>query len=204
MDDDYDDDDDHDDDDEDNSDESLNEGNNHSGQYVELLFTLPPKYPDEKPSIQILSSKNLEVSDLSEMVINLDQKCEESLGSVMIFTLVTDVIEWLSIKSDKEAYDIEQVKESQQKERESIEKKKIDGTLVTVQSFLAWKAKFDAELLSSKLQQTTQSTRGPTGRAMFESDETLAESDLNFVEDLDQNQIEALLHNIEEVDLGDD
>lgn len=203
------DDDDEDDEEEDGDDEDEQAAGSSSqlGQSVEILFTLPPNYPDEKPSIKILDSTNLEEYELSNLITILDEKCDESLGTVMVFSLVTDVIEWLSNKSDEEAHEVEQEKERRQRERESIEKKKIDGTLVTEQTFLAWKAKFDAEMIKLNIdqskQQPEQNSKRLTGRVMFESDKTLAESDLDFVEDLDQNQIEALLHNIEEVDLDD-
>lgn len=176
-----------------------------------MRFDLPAKYPDEKPAIQILDSNNLEEEELEELLNILSQKADESLGTVMIFMLVSDVVEWLITKTDKEADDFEQEKEKKQKEIEAEENKRFDGTPVTMQTFMAWKAKFEAEMLKAKLEQQKQQidqaapgSKGLTGREMFESDKTLAESDLNFVEDLDQNQIEALLQNIEEVDLDDD
>lgn len=179
---------------------------------VELLFQLPSKYPEEKPSIEVIGSQNLEEDELAELLNILGQKAEESLGTVMVFMLVSDVIEWLITKSESDANEIEHEKELKQKEIEAEEKKRFEGTPVTEQTFLAWKAKFDAEMLKLALEQQKQQaepsgagvTRRLTGRAMFESDKTLAESDLNFVEDLDQNQLEALLHNIDEIDLEDD
>lgn len=196
--------------DEDSEDDSVEDsGHQQQGPCVELLFDLPSKYPDEKPSIQIIDSQNLEEQELADLLEDLSQKAEESLGTVMVFMLVSDVVEWLITKSEKEAEELEQEKEKRQKEVEADEKKRFDGTPVTVQTFLAWKAKFDAEMLKSRMeqqkqQQQAEASKGLTGREMFETDKTLAESDLNFVEDLDQNQIEALLHNIEEMDLQDE
>lgn len=184
---------------------------NQQGPSIELRFDLPPKYPEEKPSIQILDYKNLEEHEVSKLLDDLSQKAEESLGTVMIFTLVSDLVEWLTSISEKEAVELVQEKEKKQQEIEAEEQKRFDGTPVTVQSFLAWKAKFDAELLKAKLEEQKQQTesgsgtgRRLTGREMFETDKALAESDLNFVEDLDQNQIEALLHNFDEIEIQDD
>lgn len=178
---------------------------------VELLFILPPNYPDVQPSIEILDSRNLEEFELNELQDNLKKQAQELLGTVMVFMLVSDVIEWLSTKSDREANELETENERRKKEVEAEETKKIVGTAVTVDSFLAWKARFDAEMLKLSMEQKkhqVESSSGGsnrlTGREMFESDKTLAESDLNFVEDLDQNQIEALLHNIEEIELEED
>lgn len=193
-------------------DDLVRDDENHQSEdiSVELRFDLPEKYPDEKPSIQIIDSQNLDQDDLSLLMDDLNQKSEESLGTVMVFMLVSDVVEWLITKTEENAIEIEQEKESKLKEIEAEEQKRFEGTPVTESTFLAWKAKFDAEMLKAKFEQQKQqqsdqaATKRLTGRAMFESDKTLAESDLNFVEDLDQNQIEALLHNIDELDVDED
>lgn len=171
---------------------------------VDLLFELPSKYPETKPSIQILDSQNLEEEEISELLKILDKKCEESIGSVMIFTLVSDIVEWLSSKAEREANEIEEAKTRKLEELEAEEKKKCHGVPVTVESFLAWKAKFDAELLKARLeQQKKMAEQNPTGqkrltgREMFETDKELVESDLNFVDDLDQDALEQLLQQID-------
>lgn len=129
----------------------------------------------------------------------------------MIFALVSDVVEWLSSKAEREANEIEEQKTRKLEELEAEEKKKCHGLPVTVESFLAWKAKFDAELLKAKLEQQKKlaeqnptNQRRLTGREMFETDKALAESDLNFVDDLEQDQLEALMQNVDEMDLDDD
>lgn len=127
----------------------------------------------------------------------------------MVFTLVSDVVEWLSNKSDDDAVE-QEVEREKQRELQREECKRFDGSPVTEANFLAWKAKFDAEQLKIKItQQKMLADQGvvnsnrQTGREMFESDKTLAESDLNFVEDLDQGQIEALMQNLDEFELED-
>lgn len=179
--------------------------------FVNLRFEFPSKYPDEKPFIKVIDSNDLEDDELSELMEMLSAKSEESLGTVMTFMLVSDVVEWLSTKSERDAMQKEQELLDKQREREAEEARKIDGTPVTKQTFMAWKAKFDAEMLKIKLDQMKRADQGgPTGtkrlsgREMFESDKTLIESDLNFVEDLDQEQIEALLQDVDGLDLDDD
>lgn len=147
---------------------------------------------------------------MSELLENLSRKADESLGAVMIFMLVSDIVEWLSSKAEEEEQVVDEEKENKRKELEAEEKRKIEGTPVTVESFLAWKAKFEAEQLKAKLeQQKKQIEQNPsgqrryTGREMFETDKALAESDLNFVDDLEQEQLEALMQNIDEVNLDD-
>jgi len=62
--------------------------------------------------------------------------------------------------------------------------RRFEGTRVTVESFLAWKARFDGELGSKKIQdREDKETRKLTGRELFLTDKTLNESDLKFLED---------------------
>uniref|UniRef100_A0A6G1SGQ0 RWD domain-containing protein 1 n=1 Tax=Aceria tosichella TaxID=561515 RepID=A0A6G1SGQ0_9ACAR len=179
--------------------------------FVKLLFELPPQYPETKPSIKLLNSENLEEHEVEELLKNLNDKSDELLGNVMIFELVSDVVEWLSTKAEREATRLAREQERKLELLEAEEKRKCDGTPVTVETFLAWKAKFDAELLKLKLEQqkklSEQMPAGQkrlTGREMFETDKALIESDLNFVDDLEQDQLEALMQNIDEAELEDD
>uniref|UniRef100_A0A8C2SBV4 RWD domain-containing protein n=1 Tax=Capra hircus TaxID=9925 RepID=A0A8C2SBV4_CAPHI len=72
---------------------------------------------------------------------------EESPGMVMLFTLVTAMQEKLSERADQ----IKTVREEkQQKEAEAAGKQLFHGIPDTVENFLSWKAKFDAELLEIK------------------------------------------------------
>lgn len=186
-------------------------GNNQP--WIEFQFDLPEKYPDDKPSIQLLESNNLDENDVSSIMDLLNSEADSSLGNVMIFTLVSAAVEWLSNKTDEVEEKQETLEERKYRERIAEEQRKCDGTQVTKQTFLAWKAKFDAEMLKLKLEQQKKSgdlgnlgptTKRLTGRELFESDKSMIESDLNFVEDLDQNQIEALLQDVDELDLEDD
>jgi hypothetical protein len=62
--------------------------------------------------------------------------------------------------------------------------RRFEGTRVTVESFLAWKARFDAETGAKTMQDREEKeTRKLTGRELFLTDKTLNESDLKFLED---------------------
>lgn len=63
--------------------------------------------------------------------------------------------------------------------------KKFEGTRVTVETFLAWKALFDKELqaLRSDKEREEEKNKKFTGRELFQKDNTLNESDLNFLGD---------------------
>ena len=77
------------------------------------------------------------------------QRCrqEVSPGMVMLFTLVTAMQEKLSERADQ----IKTIREEkQQKEAEAAGKQVFHGIPDTIENFLTWKAKFDAELLKIK------------------------------------------------------
>ena len=102
----------------------------------------------------------------------------------MIFTLVTAVQEKLNeivdqIKTRRE--------EETEKEAEEAEKQLFDGTPVTIENFLNWKAKFDAELLEIKkkrVKEEEQAARNTlSGKQLFETDHNLDSSDIQFLED---------------------
>lgn len=142
-------------------------------------------------------------SDLEAILTLLDEKSEENLGCVMIFNLVNDVNEWFVKRSEKDEEEYKH-QDQEDEEREKAERKKFEGTPVTRETFLAWKTKFDQELLAKKLEKQLELEAGPkrmTGREMFETDNTLIESDLNFVDDLDQENIDALLEDESLLDL---
>lgn len=205
-DDDYDEDDDENDDDDSEADGSNDGGNVSNEPYIKIQFDLPASYPDEKPSLTVLNCYGPSQREIETLMEKIDEIVEESLGDVMIFTIVSYITEWLLTRSDKQEEDLRELEEEQAKQatkKKELEQKTFDGTPVTAQNFLAWKAKFDAERLKIRLAQEADTlseigAKKMTGRQMFELDATLIESDLNFVEDLDQEHLEALLQNIDE------
>ena len=56
--------------------------------------------------------------------------------------------------------------------------RKLEGTKVTLESFLAWKAKFDIEFFKAK---AVRDPSKPTGREMFINNAALNESDIEFL-----------------------
>ncbi|KAI7806801.1 RWD domain-containing protein 1 isoform X1 [Triplophysa rosa] len=185
-------------------------GENEETVEVTLKFTYVEKYPDESPLWEIASQENLEDSDTEDILTLLKEQAEENLGMVMIFTLVTAVQEKLNeivdqIKSRRE-------EETLRKEREAEEAEKcaFQGTVVTIENFLLWKANFDqdmAELNSKKQKDEEQSIKGKlTGKQLFETDHNLDTSDIQFLED-GGNSVEvdeSLFQDMEDLDLDED
>merc|ERR1739844_648665 len=72
---------------------------------------------------------------------------------------------------------------------EEEEKKRLEGTKVTVESFLAWKAQFDAERQSKK-EIVDASAKRLTGKALFLKNVTLNDSDIQFLNEGTENTVD--------------
>ncbi|XP_047213372.1 RWD domain-containing protein 1 [Girardinichthys multiradiatus] len=183
-----------------------------NGDTVEatLKFTYVAKYPDEPPLWEIYSQENLEDGDMEDILTLLNQQAEENLGMVMIFTLVTAVQEKLNEIVDAMKNRREEEKLRKEKEAEEAEKVAFQGTVVTIENFLAWKAKFDLEMAEfrQKKQKEEEQAGKPklTGKQLFERDHNLDTSDIQFLEDGGNNVEvdESLFQDIEDLDLDED
>ncbi|XP_054879178.1 RWD domain-containing protein 1 [Poeciliopsis prolifica] len=183
-----------------------------NGETVEatLKFTYVSEYPDEPPLWEIYSQENLEDGDLENILTLLKQQAEENLGMVMIFTLVTAVQEKLNEIVDAMKNRQEEEKLRKEKEAEEAEKVKFQGTVVTIENFLAWKAKFELEMAEfrRKKQKEEEQAGKPrlTGKQLFERDHNLDTSDIQFLEDAGNNVEvdESLFQDIEDLDLDEE
>ncbi|KAG7463355.1 RWD domain-containing protein 1 [Solea senegalensis] len=183
-----------------------------NGELVEatLKFTYVEKYPDEPPLWEIHSQENLEDSDVEDILALLQQQAEENLGMVMIFTLVTAVQEKLNEIVDLMKNRQEEEKRQKEREAEEAEKVAFQGTVVTIENFLAWKATFEMEMSElRKKKQKEEEQAGKTkltGKQLFETDHNLDTSDIQFLEDTGNNVEvdESLFQDIEDLDLDED
>lgn len=104
----------------------------------------------------------------------------------MIFTMVSIIKEELdNIVLDAQKAEEEIINERRRKEEEA-EQAKFMGTKVTVESFMAWKKKFDAEMLEKdeilKAQRAKELKGKLSGRELFEKDKSLALSDAKYMD----------------------
>ncbi|XP_028327172.1 RWD domain-containing protein 1 isoform X1 [Gouania willdenowi] len=181
------------------------------GETVEatLKFTYVEKYPDEAPLWEIHSQENLEDCDMEEVLTLLEMQAEENLGMVMIFTLVTAVQEKLNEIVDIMKNRREEEKRRKEEAAEEAEKVAFQGTVVTIENFLVWKAKFEvemAELRRKKQKEEEQAGKLKlTGKQLFETDHNLDTSDIQFLEDAGNNVEvdESLFQDIEDLDLDE-
>ncbi|TFL07568.1 ubiquitin-conjugating enzyme/RWD-like protein [Pterulicium gracile] len=164
---------------------------------VTLTVRYSDKYPDVLPSLSLDSLEgSLEDHEIETLLNELSEVGNENLGMAMTFTLVSHLRERLtSLVIDREA---KRVQAEQEKERIAIEAEeaRTRGTPVTMDSFKAWKAKFDAELRVKKAKDEDEKMKGMTakereewkrlqtrysGRQLFERNKNL--EDDSFVEE---------------------
>ncbi|XP_051061883.1 RWD domain-containing protein 1-like [Phodopus roborovskii] len=184
------------------------DGENDETVQTTLKFTYREKYTDEAPLYEIFSQENLEDNNVSDILKLLALQVEENLGMVMIFTLVTAVQEKLNEIVDEIKTRREEEKKQKEKEAEETEKKLFHGTRVTIENFLSWKAKFDAELLEVRKKQMKEEQAGKnklSGKQLFETDHNLDTSDIQFLEDAGNNVEvdESLFQEMDDLELED-
>ena len=101
----------------------------------------------------------------------------------VIFTLASYLSEQLSIQAENRQTRHREYLERKQREEEEAEHKRFEGTRVTVETFIKWKVKFDAE--QGELIKTVKIDEGDskklTGRQLFEKDRSLYDSDIKFI-----------------------
>lgn len=135
-----------------------------------LIFSHTEKYPDEPPLLIVKSLRGIQGEDLRVLKQKLEQEASENLGMAMVYTLVSSAKEWLSERFCQDADD--------NTEEEEAAKEDIvipHGEPVTVDTFLAWRERFEAELalerakLMPEAALTAPKEKKLTGRQWFES-----------------------------------
>ncbi|KAL8458449.1 hypothetical protein ACS0TY_036095 [Phlomoides rotata] len=136
-----------------------------------LIFSHTERYPDEPPLVSVKSLKAIPMGDLKVLKEKLDQEAEENLGMAMVYTLVGSAKEWLSERFSQD------VEDDSNEEAEAAKDEIIvpHGEPVTVETFLAWREKFEAELALERAKLMPDSAlavtkeKRLTGRQWFES-----------------------------------
>ncbi|KAI8875768.1 hypothetical protein K501DRAFT_201921, partial [Backusella circina FSU 941] len=142
---------------------------------LSLLVTYTPTYPDELPEYEMETLEG--------------QIPSNSIGMAMIFSMVMVIKEELdNIKLDVQRAE-EEVANEKRRIEEEAERAKFAGTKVTVESFMAWKKGFDAELAEKdaeiKAQRAKELKGKLNGREMFTRDKSLAMSDAKYMDEGD-------------------
>ncbi|KAI4152334.1 MAG: hypothetical protein LQ340_002967 [Diploschistes diacapsis] len=118
-----------------------------------LTISLPESYPDTAPNLSLSSPPNapkhpfLDLSDDSATLLSsLDEPTSSSLGTQMIFTLIStlkDSAELLISERQKAQVALKEVERSKVEEAENV---KFQGEAVTRESFLRWREEWRREV----------------------------------------------------------
>lgn len=173
---------------------------------VFLRISYPDGYPDKPLDIEYDDEENdsYEAEDLSELDGVLKNVMEENQGCVMTFLVISAAIEWL----DEHHTKVQELKEKREREKKEHEEreltKKLVGTKVTVESFMAWKLEFDAKRLQGKEKKAKKDNK-LTGRELFTQNSKLNESDLQFISSEENVEFdEALFEDLDDLDIEDE
>ncbi|XP_076302721.1 RWD domain-containing protein 1-like [Lasioglossum baleicum] len=176
-----------------------------NGLSCSLEFTYTEKYPDEPLLISIEDHENFEDGSHENLKKHLTEQMDENLGMVMVFTLVSAAQEWLNVQWDKIKLLREENAAIKLKEEEEAERKKFEGTRVTVETFLSWKEKFDDEMgYTKKREMAEREGKKLTGKELFMTDKTLDQSDLEFLNDDSVKVDESLFQYLGDLDIYDE
>uniref|UniRef100_A0A0C9S675 TSA: Wollemia nobilis Ref_Wollemi_Transcript_15442_1175 transcribed RNA sequence n=1 Tax=Wollemia nobilis TaxID=56998 RepID=A0A0C9S675_9CONI len=181
--------------------------------FVALTFAHSEKYPDEPPILGVKSLQGMGYEDVKQLKEKLEHEAVENLGMAMIYTLVTSAKEWLREKYSG-------TEDFENGDTEDTSKDDIitpHGEAVTVETFLAWRERFEAEQALERAKFLPESAltapkeKKLTGRQWFEmkggkptveESEEDEEEDIDFDEDFDDDEEDMLDHYLTEKSQG--
>ncbi|KAB1218453.1 RWD domain-containing protein 1 [Morella rubra] len=164
-----------------------------------LIFSHTEKYPDEPPLLNVKSLRGIQPEDLRILKAKLQEEASENLGMAMIYTLVASAKEWLSERFEQDST-IENAKAEEAAKDEIVVP---HGEPVTVESFLAWRERFEAELALERAKLMPESALAApkekrlSGRQWFESGRAAAKGAAPVTEGSDEEDVE-------DIDFDDD
>ncbi|KAF6145359.1 hypothetical protein GIB67_016820, partial [Kingdonia uniflora] len=136
-----------------------------------LVFSHTEKYPDEPPLLNVKSLRGIQPEDLKILKNKLEQEASENLGMAMVYTLVSSAKEWLGEIFSQDVG----IEDSEVEETPKDEIVVPHGEAVTVETFLAWRERYEAELALERAKLMPESALASTkekklsGRQWFES-----------------------------------
>ena len=150
---------------------------------VDLKLVYTPRYPDEPPFIDFSATSGMDESTERELKEFLVQSAEDSVGTVMGFTLISSLtmrVEELVDEVARQEAEEERKREDEEKAREEA---RFRGTPVTKETFLEWRMGFEAEQAERRKAVVDPAAGKMTGKQMFEKDASLAKSDASLLDD---------------------
>jgi hypothetical protein len=151
-----------------------------------LKFKFPLKYPVDssiafeiEPIPQVNGERKFTFP--KELLTDfLLEKANSYLGEAQIYTLITFAQDWLMNWAKVEVQRLKMQETLKIQQENLLEEGKLRaGTPVTKETFEAWNRKFMAEFENSASKSSKlASSKGKTGKQLFESDKSLASSDI--------------------------
>lgn len=164
-----------------------------------LRVEYPAEYPDVIPSLSIVASEGeMSAEEEETLMKKIKASAEESLGIAQTFSVVTTLIEGITEVVADRIKQKQDAKAKKEAEEEEAERRRTRGTLVTPESFNAWRLKFNKERQIKKKAQDEDKMREMTnkekeefkkyanrlsGRQLFERNRDLATADDTLVEE---------------------
>merc|ERR1719260_299061 len=112
---------------------------------------MPETYPEVGPECDVLEySDSLDPADCVNIEKFIRETCDDQLGELMCFTIISGVQDQLNDLVDEIERRKLEAEEKRKQEEEEAAQKKFIGTRVTVESFLQWKEKFDTKIRSRR------------------------------------------------------
>lgn len=152
-------------------DDDLEESSSIPPVQLGLVFSHTENYPDEAPLLDVKSIRGIHVGDLTILKEKLEQEASENLGMAMMYTLASSAKDWLSEHYGQDDGD-DYAEEEAAKEDEVIVP---HGEPVTLETFVAWRERYEAELALERAKLMPESAltapkeKKLTGRQWFES-----------------------------------
>ncbi|KAF2182240.1 RWD-domain-containing protein [Zopfia rhizophila CBS 207.26] len=129
------------------------DGDDSEPPIIILNVQYPENYPDEAPRLDITAPPNalkhtyLDIQeDKARLMSLLTDTIEENLGMAMVFTLVSTLKDGAELLIQERKTAQQALKEIEAQKAEEEENRKFHGTVVTRESFLAWREKFRKEM----------------------------------------------------------
>ncbi|KAF5180260.1 Rwd domain-containing protein [Thalictrum thalictroides] len=170
-----------------------------------LIFSHTEKYPDEPPLLNVRSLRGIPGEDLKVLKQKLEEEASENLGMAMVYTLVSTAKEWLGERFAKDT--IEDVDEEDTAKDDIVVP---HGEAVTIETFLAWRERYEAELalerakLMPESALTASKEKKLTGRQWFESGRAAGKSAMPVAEGSEDDDDEDIDFDDDDDDFEDD
>ncbi|KAM7480522.1 hypothetical protein LguiA_028735 [Lonicera macranthoides] len=159
-----------------------------------LIFSHTENYPDEPPLLNVTSIRGIHVGDLKVLKEKLEQEASENLGMAMVYTLVSSAKDWLT---ERFAQD-DELENTEETEMEKIDIIIPHGEPVTIDTFVAWRERFEAELALERAKLMPEMALAATkekrlgGRQWFESGRAAGKGAAQIAEGSDEEDEEDL------------